>query len=124
MSSASDARRIAAGPTPSHLVRYKHAARHGHLPDPDADPQSPPPFDPLRLCIFATIALLGWAAGPVALAVFAAIGFAGYWKARRRGLTKSKCYLRDTRLVLAYLGILFAAGSWGIYALTARWLGF
>lgn len=123
MSSASDARRIAAGPTPSHLVRSKHAARHGHRPDPDADPQSPPPFDPLRLCIFATIALLGWAAGPVALAVFAAIGFAGYWKARRRGLTKSKCYLRDTRLVLAYLGALLAAGLWGVYSLAAQLLG-
>ena len=124
MSSASDARRIAAGPSPSHLVRSKHAARQGHRPDPDGDPQSPPPFDPLRLCIFATIALLGWVTGPVALAVFAAVGFAGYWKARRRGLTKSKCYLRDTRLVLAYLGALLAAGLWGIYSLAAQLLGF
>lgn len=123
MSSASDARRIAAGPSPSHLVRAKQAALHGHRPDPDADPQSAPPFDPLRLCIFATIALLGWAAGPVALAVFAAVGFAGYWKARRRGLAKSKCYLRDTRLVLAYLGALLAAGLWGIYALAVQLLG-
>ena len=120
MSSASDARRIAAGPLPSQLVRARHATRRGHRPDPDADPQSPQTFDPLRLCIFATIALLGWVAGPVALAVFAAIGFAGYWKARRRGLTKSKCYLRDTRLVLAYLGILLAAGLWGIYSMAAQ----
>lgn len=124
MSSASDARRIAAGPLLSQLVRSKHAARHGHQTGPEADPQSPAPFDPLRLCIFATIALLGWVAGPVALAVFAAVGFAGYWKARRRGLTKSKCYLRDTRLVLAYLGVLLAAGLWGIHELTARWFGF
>lgn len=123
MSSASDARRIAAGPLPSQLVRSRHVARHGHGPDPATDPQSAPPFDPLRLCIFATVALLGWIAGPVALAVFAAIGFVGYWKARRRGLTRSKCYLRDTRLVLAYLGILLAAGVWGIYALAARWVG-
>ncbi|MGM9473526.1 hypothetical protein ACS5PJ_16175 [Pseudarthrobacter sp. YS3] len=127
MSSASDARRIAAGPLPSQLVRSRHAARHGHVhghgPDPATDPQSAPPFDPLRLCIFATVALLGWIAGPVALAVFAAIGFVGYWKARRRGLTKSKCYLRDTRLVLAYLGILLAAGMWGIYTVAARWVG-
>ena len=120
MSSASDARRIAAGPLPSQLVRARHATRRGHRPDPEPDPQSPPTFDPLRLCIFATVALLGWAAGPVALAVFAAIGFAGYWKARRRGLTKSKCYLRDTRLVLAYLGILLAAGLWGIYSMAAQ----
>lgn len=124
MSSDSDARRIAAGPLPSQLVRSKHAGRHGDRPDPETDPQSAPPFDPLRLCIFATVALLGWAAGPVALAVFAAVGFAGYWKARRRGLTRSNCYLRDTRLVLAYLGILLAAGLWGTYSMGAQLLGF
>lgn len=66
-------------------------------------------FDPLRLCIFATIALLGWLLGPVAVIVFAGIGFAGYWRARRAGLTQSKCYLRDTRLVLAYLALLVVA---------------
>ena len=123
MSSASDARRIAAGPLPSQLVHSKHAGRRGHRPDPESDPQSPPPFDPLRLCIFATIALLGWAVGPVALAVFAAVGFAGYWKARRKGLTRSKCFLRDTRLVLAYLGILLTAGLWGIYSMAAQLFG-
>jgi hypothetical protein len=123
MSSASDARRIAAWPLPSQLVHSKHAGRHGHRPDPESDPQSPPPFDPLRLCIFATIALLGWAVGPVALAVFAAVGFAGYWKARRKGLTRSKCFLRDTRLVLAYLGILLTAGLWGIYSMAAQLFG-
>jgi hypothetical protein len=123
MSSASDARRISAGPLPSQLVRAKHAGRHGHSPDPEPDPQSPPTSDPLRLCIFATVALLGWAAGPVALAVFAAVGFVGYWKARRRGLKRSNCYFRDTRLVLAYLGILLAAGLWGIYSLAARLFG-
>ena len=123
MSSDSDARRIAAGPLPSQLVRSKHTARHGGESGPETDPQSPPTFDPLRLCIFATVALLGWAAGPVAPAVFAAVGFAGYWKARRRGLTRSNCYLRDTRLVLAYLGILLAAGLWGIYSMAAQLFG-
>lgn len=123
MSSDFDARRIAAGPPPSQLVRAKHPGRHGHSPDPETDHQSPPPFDPLHLCIFATIALLGWATGPVALAVFAALGFAGYWKARRRGLTRSNCFLRDTRLVLAYLGILLAAGLWGMYSLAVRLVG-
>jgi hypothetical protein len=55
----------------------------------------------------------------VALVVFAGVGFAGYWKARRAGLTRSKCYLRDTRLVLAYLAALTAAGLWGVYSLVA-----
>ncbi len=81
------------------------------------------PFDPLRLCIFATIAMLGWLLKPLAVVVFAAVGFAGYWKARQAGLTKSKCYLRDTRLVLAYLGLFLAAGLWGVYFEVARWLG-
>jgi hypothetical protein len=122
-----EARRLAAGPLPSQLVGAAagEAAHDGAGP---ASPVAPPeggeaagtdraPFDPLRLCIFATIALLGWLAGPVALVVFAAVGFAGYWRARRAGLTRSKCYLRDTRLVLTYLAALTAAGLWGIYSI-------
>jgi len=75
---------------------------------------TPQPYDPLRLCIYATIALLGWLLGPVALLVFAGVGFAGYWRARQAGLTRSKCFLRDTRLVLTYLGVLALAGVAGI----------
>lgn len=72
------------------------------------------PYDPLRLCIYATIALLGWLLGPIALLLFAGVGFAGYWRARQAGLTRSKCFLRDTRLVLAYLGLLALAAIGGI----------
>ena len=39
------------------------------------------PYDPLRLCVFATIALLGWLLGPCALLVFAVLGFVGYTRA-------------------------------------------
>lgn len=81
-------------------------------PTPTADPATTP-FDPLRLCIFATIALIAWVAGPFALLFFAGLGFAGYLRARRAGLERSKCLLRDTRLVLAYLGVLAVAGAVG-----------
>jgi len=75
-----------------------------------------PPYDPLRLCIFTTVALLGWLLGPVALVFFGALGVAGYTKARRAGLLRSKCLLGDTRLVLAYLGLLVLAGVAGTVA--------
>ncbi len=70
-------------------------------------------FDPLRLCVFATIALISWLAGPVAVAVFAGIGFAGYLRARRAGLLRSRCKLGDTRIVLLYLAILIVCGIAG-----------
>ena len=75
---------------------------------------TPQPYDPSQLCIFATIALLGWLLGPVAVVAFAGLGFVGYWKARRAGLLTSKCFLRDTRLVLGYLAVLAVAGGTGI----------
>jgi hypothetical protein len=76
------------------------------------------PYDPLRLCVYATVALLAWLLGPWAVLGFAALGFAGYWRARRAGLSRSKCFLRDTRLVLAYLGLI------GLAALAAIVVGF
>lgn len=123
MDSASNARRIAEGPKPSQLVR-RVAAVHSTPQGPgNPAPTDQAPYDPLRLCILATIALLGWLAGPIALVVFAAMGFTGYWKARRRGLKRSNCFLRDTRLVLAYLGALLAAGAYGIYAAAGQLFG-
>lgn len=77
-------------------------------------PAADPPYDPLRLCIFTTVALLGWLAGPYALLVFAVAGFTGYLRARRAGLRMSRCFLRDTRLVLLYLGALALLAAWGV----------
>ena len=70
-------------------------------------------YDPLRLCVLTTVALLTWLLGPIVVAGLAVLGFLGYRKARRAGLTTSRCILRDTRLVLAYLGIV------GLVALAA-----
>jgi hypothetical protein len=75
------------------------------------------PYDPLRLCIFATVALLGWLLGPVALLGFAVLGLVGYGRAYRAGLTRSKCFLRDVRLVLGYLALLAVAGLAGVVLL-------
>ncbi len=60
--------------------------------------------DPLRLCVYTTVALLTWLIGPTVVAGFAALSFVGYLRARRAGRTSTRCILRDTRLVLAYLG--------------------
>lgn len=108
------AARLAKGPRPSDFL-----SGSGPAAQPTEDVK---PFDPLRLCIFATISLLGWMFGPLAVLVFAGVGFAGYWKARQAGLTRSRCYLRDTRLVLGYLAALAAAGVWGLVLVVQRWL--
>lgn len=84
-------------------------------PGTPASPAVDAPHDPLRLCIFATVALLAWLAGPFALLFFAGLGLVGYWRAWRSGLTRSSCLLRDTRLVLAYLAVLVAAAGVGIW---------
>jgi hypothetical protein len=121
VSGESDARRIAAGRPPSELVRAQPGERAPVAATPPSSVAQP--YDPLHLCVYATIALLGWAAGPVALVAFAAVGFLGYWRARRAGLTRSKCFLRDTRLVLAYLAVLTLAGVAGTVALVRMLLG-
>ncbi|MBM6399616.1 hypothetical protein [Phycicoccus sonneratiae] len=73
-----------------------------HAVDPPVRPHGGPD-DPLRLCVFATVSLLGWLLGPFAVLVFAGTGAAGYVSARRAGLLRSRCKLGDTRLVIAYL---------------------
>jgi hypothetical protein len=63
-------------------------------------------YDPLRLCVYATVALLAWLSGPWAVLGFAVLGLIGYVRARRAGLLRSACVLRDTRLVIGYLALL------------------
>lgn len=71
----------------------------------------PEPFDPLQLCIYTTIGVLAWLLTPyVVAAFFAGIALVAYFRARRGGLMRSKCKLGDTRLVMAYLGVVFVVG--------------
>ena len=82
------------------------------------------PFDPLRLCIFTTIALLAWVLTPPLVVVWmATLGLIGYIKAYRAGLTRSRCYLRDVRLVLAYLTIAWLVGAYFTVKEVAALLG-
>lgn len=76
------------------------AQRDGSVGDP------PGGFDPLRLCVNATVALLVCLLGPIALLAFSAMAIVGYARARRAGLLRSKCKLGDTRVVLVYLSVL------------------
>lgn len=80
------------------------------------------PFDPLRLCVYTTVALLSCILGPVAVLVFAGIAIAGYAKARRVGLLRSKCKLGDTRLVLAYLSVVALVAAVAIPFWVMLWM--
>ena len=88
------------GDTSAHLTPNTPplAQRDGSVPDA-------PGFDPLRLCVNTTVALIACVLGPVALLGFALLAISGYAKARRAGLMRSKCKLGDTRVVLAYLSV-------------------
>lgn len=105
---------VARGPSPGEMIARRHAA-----PTPRLTAATPP--DPLRLCIYATIAALGWLLGPVALVVFAVVAFVGYAAAWRAGLRISRCWLRDARLVLLYLALLAAVAVGAIAVSVAGW---
>ncbi|HEX6293197.1 MAG TPA: hypothetical protein VFZ66_28705 [Herpetosiphonaceae bacterium] len=68
-------------------------------------------FDPIRFCVFTTVALIAWAFGPpFAVALMSGLGLWAYANAWRQGLRQSKCFLRDPRLIMGYLGTTFVLG--------------
>jgi hypothetical protein len=72
-------------------------------------------FDPIRYCVYTTVALLAWLVSPpVMVMAMSGLGLWAYWRAVRGGLTRSKCVLRNPRLVLFYLGIVFTGGAVGL----------
>jgi hypothetical protein len=72
-------------------------------------------FDPIRFCVYTTVALLAWLVSPpVVVMIMSGLGLWAYARAVRGGLTRSKCVLRNPRLVLLYLGSVFAAGAVGL----------
>jgi hypothetical protein len=71
-----------------------------------------PAYDPLRFCIFTTIALIAWLVGaPAAVLLLSGIGLVAYGRAIRGGLTRSKCVLRRPALVMLYLGAAFVLAA-------------
>jgi hypothetical protein len=99
--------------------RAARLAREAQAARAQQQPVSPPPFqavrDPLPLCIYTTVALLAWLfSPPLVVALFAALGLRAYWRAWNAGLRQSSCYLRDTRLVMAYLATLLLLGVGGV----------
>lgn len=99
------------------------AADYSHLNQRDDSVGDPaPPFDPLRLCVFTTIAVIACLLGPIAVAAFAAVAIAGYAKARRDGLLRSRCKLGDTRLVLVYLSVIAVLAVAAIPFWVALWV--
>ena len=81
------------------------------------------PFDPLRLCVFTTIAVLSWLLTPPLVVVWmATLGLLGYIRAYRQGLTRSKCVLRDVRLVLLYLSLAWVAGAYFTIGSVIGWV--
>lgn len=71
-----------------------------------------PVFDPIRFCVFTTVALMAWLlGGPIAVTLMSGLGLWAYWDAWRKGLRQSKCFLKDARLVMAYLAVAFVIGA-------------
>ncbi|KQZ06589.1 hypothetical protein ASD19_12725 [Microbacterium sp. Root53] len=81
-----------------------------------------PSFDPLRLCVYTTVALLACLLGPLAVLAFAGIAIAGYTRARRAGLLRSRCKLGDTRLVLLYLWVIALLSAAAIPLWVGLWM--
>jgi uncharacterized membrane protein YczE len=78
-------------------------------------------FDPIRFCVYTTVALLAWLVSPpVMVMAMSGLGLWAYWRAVRAGLTRSKCVLRNPKLVLLYLGTVFTAGAIGLFVEIAR----
>ena len=100
------------------------AADYSHLNQRDATVGEPaPPFDPLRLCVFTTIAVIACILGPIAVLAFAGVAIAGYAKPRRAGLLHSRCKLGDTRLVLLYLSVIAVLAALAIPFWVMFWIG-
>lgn len=83
------------------------AARRAEVA-PTGGPSVP---DPLRYCIWATLALLALLLSPGVLLIwFGGLGFWRYRRAHRAGLRTTECWLREPRWAMLYLAVLALVG--------------
>ncbi|MGB5038668.1 MAG: hypothetical protein WBQ66_18820 [Blastocatellia bacterium] len=83
----------------------------------------PPVFDPIRYCVFTTVAIIAWVfSPPVAVVLMSGMGLWAYVDAYRKGLRESKCLLRDPRIVMVYLALAFVAGITALVVMVIRLL--
>lgn len=81
-------------------------------------------FDPIRFCVFTTIALLAWIfSAPVAVMALSGLGLWAYVRAWRRGLRESRCLLRRPVLVIVYLALAFGLGAACTLLNVLAWIG-
>ena len=86
-----------------------------YFPHASDSPAPPAALDPIRYCVYTTVALLAWLVSPPVMVMsMSGLGLWAYWRAVRGGLTRSKCVLRNPRLVLLYLGTVFTGGAVGL----------
>src|SRR6185295_13188923 len=86
-----------------------------YFPQASDSPALPATLDPIRYCVYTTVALLAWLVSPpVMVMAMSGLGLWAYSRAVRAGLTRSKCVLRNPKLVLLYLATVFAAGAVGL----------
>jgi len=95
-------------------AREARAAQAARLAAGETAPLLPAPpeiTDPLRFCVWTTVALLAWLLSPgLVAAVFGFAGLIAYARAWRAGLRRSDCILRDPRLVMLYLAMVGVSG--------------
>lgn len=108
------------GELPAHALTFDSLNRFDETVGSATDDVAP--FDPLRLCVFTTVALIACILGPLAVLVFALVALFGYARARRAGLLTSRCKLGDTRLVLVYLAVIAVASAVAIPFWVSVWV--
>ena len=85
----------------------------GAVYDRQVSPEAKASIDPLRFCIFTTIAVLAWLLTPaVAILVMSGLGLWAYGRAYRAGLRETRCVLRHVGFVFGYLGTAFVVAAY------------